>query len=359
MNKNYLLRRIEELEEASGFVFPNADTLLMFSESPEGDLLWDGVEVIGSVGTITIGDVAGLQGVLDDKSDVGHTHTVSDVTGLQGDLDGKSDVGHTHGISDVTGLESALAGKASEDELHFHSNKGLLDSLSDDSGSLLYDGSPIGVTSFSELTDAPSVYGTTGQILVVNSTQDGLEYADAPLGGGGGATTFDALTDTPASKTGQGGKFLAVDVTGTNIEYVDAPSGGGGGGGAWTSFTLSVRANRIPPSDINENQGYYRETSDGCIEFFGIFTWNSSASSTAIFIGLPFISDVDFKGLGMLPVNIGGAEVRLPLPKDGGWYGGLRDNGFFEVRNGEAAYPNVDTGAAPRGFTYYAKVPKV
>lgn len=39
-----------------------------------------------------IGNIAGLQAVLDDKSDVGHTHVISDVTGLEVALDSKQDV---------------------------------------------------------------------------------------------------------------------------------------------------------------------------------------------------------------------------------------------------------------------------
>ena len=43
-----------------------------------------------------------------------------------------------------------------------------------------------GVTSFQGLTDTPSDFGTAGQHVVVNAAADGLEFADAPAGGGGG-----------------------------------------------------------------------------------------------------------------------------------------------------------------------------
>lgn len=39
---------------------------------------------------------AEVDGLLDDKSDVGHTHTIANVTNLQNTLDGKSAVGHNH-----------------------------------------------------------------------------------------------------------------------------------------------------------------------------------------------------------------------------------------------------------------------
>lgn len=360
MNKNYLLRRIEGVEQTlEGSTAPaNKAVLDKFSEQPAGTLLWDGEAVSGSVGTVTIADVTGLQGELDGKAATGHSHIITDVTGLQGALDGKASASHTHIISEVTGLESALNSKADSTELHSHANKAVLDSLSDVGGSLLYNGSAIGVTSFSDLTDVPAAYGTPNQILVVNATQDGLEYADAATGGG--ASEFDTLSDTPANKVGSGGKFLAVNTAEDALEYVDAPAGGGGGGGtAWTSFTLVVRTDRIPSGDIVDNQCYWRETSDGDIEMYGLFNWFSSAANTVIFISLPFFADIDFKGMGYLPVSISGGENRAPLPLSGGWYGGLRDNGFFELKNQDSSYPNVNTGGAPRGFSFYGKFPKL
>ena len=291
MNKNYLLRRIEELEEEVGIGFPNRSTLLKFSEVPEGTLLWDGEEVTGSVGTITIGDVTGLQTELDGKASLSHSHSISDVTGLQTELDDKSNVGHTHGISDVTGLESALASKADSSELHSHANKAVLDSLSDDSGELLYDGSPVGVTSFNKLTDVPTTYGTTGQILVVNATGDGLVYDDAPSGGGGGASDFDTLTDTPTSKTGQAGKFVAVNDAEDALEYVDAPSGGGGGvtttHGTWTPVAENVAA-----GDVNIDRGSYTLIGDLCFVNMRYIAYGNTAGN--IFIsGLPFTPSPD------------------------------------------------------------------
>ena len=50
---------------------------------------------------------------------------------------------------------------------------------------------------------------------------------DLPTGGGGGATTFAALTDTP-SGLGAAGQYLAVNTGATALEFVDAPAGGGG-----------------------------------------------------------------------------------------------------------------------------------
>jgi len=78
-----------------------------------------------------VGDVPGLTSALAGKSAVGHGHVIADTTGLQAALDskqpdltdldevpgltaalaGKSNTGHGHGISDTTGLQSALDAK--------------------------------------------------------------------------------------------------------------------------------------------------------------------------------------------------------------------------------------------------------
>ncbi len=42
--------------------------------------------------------------------------------------------------------------------------------------------------------------------------------------------SFLSLQDTPASYTGAGGKVVAVKATEDGLEFIDAPSGGGGDG---------------------------------------------------------------------------------------------------------------------------------
>jgi YD repeat-containing protein len=41
--------------------------------------------------------------------------------------------------------------------------------------------------------------------------------------------SFASLSDTPSSYTGAGGKVVAVKATEDGLEFIDAPSGGGGG----------------------------------------------------------------------------------------------------------------------------------
>ena len=68
--------------------------------------------------THPIGEVVGLQGALDDKSDTTHGHGISNITGLQTALNGKANSNHTHTIANVTGLQTALDGKANSSHTH-------------------------------------------------------------------------------------------------------------------------------------------------------------------------------------------------------------------------------------------------
>ena len=58
--------------------------------------------------THVIGDVDGLQSVLNGKAELLHTHTQADIQGLPLALANKSDVGHMHAIADITGLPTQL-----------------------------------------------------------------------------------------------------------------------------------------------------------------------------------------------------------------------------------------------------------
>lgn len=88
------------------------------------------------------------------------------------------------------------------------------------------DGTPCSDTQFVALQDTPASYeGMGGKVVVVKSTEDGVEFADAPSGGG--ASTFTELTDTPEDYTNAAGKFVAVNANGDGLEFTDAPSGGG------------------------------------------------------------------------------------------------------------------------------------
>lgn len=85
------------------------------------------------------------------------------------------------------------------------------------------DGTPCSDTQFAALQDTPSSYtGNGGKIVAVKASEDGVEFIDAPSGGG--ATKFTDLTDTPSALTAD--MWLKVNAAGDAIELTDAPSGG-------------------------------------------------------------------------------------------------------------------------------------
>ena len=66
-----------------------------------------------------------------------------------------------------------------------------------------------------------------GQVLARDTAGTGFECVDAAAGGGGTASTFLDLTDTPAA-FGTAGQLPAVSVGGDTLVFIDAPMGGGG-----------------------------------------------------------------------------------------------------------------------------------
>lgn len=92
------------------------------------------------------------------------------------------------------------------------------------------DGQSCSDTSFSALQDTPADYsGMAGKIVTVNTNENGVEFTDAPTGGGG-SSTFKDLSDTPAAFTAD--KWVKVNSTGDALEFTDAPTGGVGVAGA-------------------------------------------------------------------------------------------------------------------------------
>lgn len=74
-----------------------------------------------------------------------------------------------------------------------------------------------GATNFDALTDTPSSkIGHATKMVTVNSAEDALEFTDVPTGV---AQTFDALTDTPGSKAGKQYQFPRVNDGESALEY--------------------------------------------------------------------------------------------------------------------------------------------
>jgi hypothetical protein len=80
----------------------------------------------------------------------------------------------------------------------------------------------VGASTFLELTDTPSVYGTQGQYVVINSTADGLVFIDLPSDQVGAVSWVD-LNDTD-SALGTAGQIVVVDSTGTFLTFADLAS---------------------------------------------------------------------------------------------------------------------------------------
>jgi len=92
------------------------------------------------------------------------------------------------------------------------------------------------ISTFIGLSDTPGTYtGSAGKVLVVNSTQNGVDFVDSTTIG---TTTFIGLSDTPSSYTAD--KWIKVNSTGDALEFVDAPSGGSGGGNAFGLLTAKA-----------------------------------------------------------------------------------------------------------------------
>ena len=87
---------------------------------------------------------------------------------------------------------------------------------------------------YADLTGKPTIPSNLGDLANVSSVApsnnevlkwDGANWAPAAdASGGGGVTTFTALTDTPANFTSQGSKWLRVNAGATALEFIAAPS---------------------------------------------------------------------------------------------------------------------------------------
>ena len=73
-----------------------------------------------------------------------------------------------------------------------------------------------GASDFTDLLDTPTSYlAAAGYRVVVNGTTDGLEFI---------TDSFLNLSDTPSSYAAQAGKYLKVNAGATALEFVDAPT---------------------------------------------------------------------------------------------------------------------------------------
>lgn len=74
-----------------------------------------------------------------------------------------------------------------------------------------------------ELVDVVGGSGANGQILTSNGSA--FSFQDAPSGSGGGASSFLALSDTPANYVGAGNQLVAVNNQATGLTYIAQSAG--------------------------------------------------------------------------------------------------------------------------------------
>lgn len=119
-----------------------------------------------------------------------------------------------------------------------------------------------GAKYFVKLLDVPHSYtGAAGQAVIVNETEDGLEFVDAS----GLSIAFINLTDVPASYTGAAGQAVIVNATEDGLEFsalasafidlTDVPSSYSGAGGDYVTVKATEDGLEFtavaPPSSIH------------------------------------------------------------------------------------------------------------
>lgn len=82
-------------------------------------------------------------------------------------------------------------------------------------------GAVIAAASIGDLSDVDLTGASDGQVLVYRGGTFEMEAM-----GGSGATTFVALTDTPANYTGAAGRIVKVNAAGNALEFVPGVDGG-------------------------------------------------------------------------------------------------------------------------------------
>ncbi|UAT28878.1 tail protein [Dinoroseobacter phage vB_DshP-R7L] len=80
-------------------------------------------------------------------------------------------------------------------------------------------------------------------------------WTESTAAGGGGASIFTALTDTPAAYTGQAGKMLIVNPGETALEFDDVPAGGGGASGTLSNVYVEDQGSTTGYSGTNSVTG--------------------------------------------------------------------------------------------------------
>ena len=152
-------------------------------------------------------------------------------------IEARADVTDTTNVSGAFPLMQAAQKTQVEDALNFWSPQevrtAIIAVLQRFDGIIAF-GSPVFDANMEKLTssfDRDSAYAALKPFFTgtgVRPDDTNKRFTISGGSGGGGATTFLALTDTPDDFTGEAGKILEVNSAGTALVLVDKPSGGTG-----------------------------------------------------------------------------------------------------------------------------------
>ena len=194
-----------------------------------GPVSWESVtgkpaEFTPAAHTHTVGQVDGLQTVLDGKAAASHNHTIADTTGLQAALDGKSSTSHVHAVADVTGLQAELDGKAPTAHAHAISNVTGLQSELDGKAATTHTHTPASIgaaaaTHAHVIGDVAGLQGALDGKAEASHTHTASQISDATTTG---KDLLTASSPTAArSAIGAGTSNLAIGSTSTTAAAGD------------------------------------------------------------------------------------------------------------------------------------------
>ena len=216
-----------------------------------GPVSWESVtgkpaEFTPAAHTHTVGQVDGLQTVLDGKAAASHNHTIADTTGLQAALDGKSSTSHVHAVADVTGLQAELDSKAPTAHTHAISNVTGLQSELDGKAATTHTHTPASIgaaaaTHAHVIGDVAGLQGALDGKAEASHTHTASQISDATTTG---KNVLTASSQSVArSAIGAGTSNLAIGTTSTTAaagDHTHTPASIGAAPATHTHTTAQV-----------------------------------------------------------------------------------------------------------------------
>jgi hypothetical protein len=136
-----------------------------------------------------------------------------------------------------------------------------------------------GAVTFTDLTDAPSDYiGHGGKVVKVTVAEDGLEF----VAGGAGVDAFTDLSDVPSAYTGAGGKVLAVTTGEDGVEFVTLTAADVGADPSGTAATAvaALTLETLVPGTATASQVPRRNSGDTAFEWATLTAADVGADAT-------------------------------------------------------------------------------